>query len=110
MIRTNLSTRPFYNERPVQLVLVSIGLLALAATVFNVTRVIQLSGRDTRLIAQASRDEASAAELRRAAARDRATVDPKSLERASAEAREANDLNDRRIFSWTEVVNRFETT
>jgi len=110
MIRTNLSTRPFYNERPVQLVLVSIGLLALAATVFNVTRVIQLSGRDTRLIAQASRDEASAAELRRAAARDRATVDPKSLERASAEAREANDLIDRRIFSWTELFNRFETT
>lgn len=110
MIRTNLSTRPFYNERPVQFALLAVALVALAATVFNVTRVVQLSGRDTRLATQAARDEAAAAELRLAAARDRATVDPKALERASEDAREANDLIDRRTFSWTDLFNRFETT
>jgi Tfp pilus assembly protein PilN len=110
MIRTNLSTRPFYNERPVRLALLALAIVALAATVFNVTRVIQLSGRDTRLATQASRDEAAAQELRRAAARDRATVDPRSLERASSDAREANELIDRRTFSWTELFNRFEMT
>jgi Tfp pilus assembly protein PilN len=110
MIRTNLSTRPFYNARPVQLILVGVGLVAVAATVFNVTRVVQLSGRDTRLATQASRDEASAADLRRSAARDRATVDPKTLDRASTEAREANELIDRRTFSWTDLFNRLENT
>jgi Tfp pilus assembly protein PilN len=110
MIRNNLSTRPFYNERPVQIVLLALGLIALAATVFNVTRVIQLAGRDTQLASQAARDEAAAQELRRAATRDRGTVDLKSLERASLDAREANDLIDRRTFSWTELFNRFETT
>ena len=110
MIRTNLSTRPFYNERPVQIVLLAVGLVALAATVFNVTRVIQLAGRDTQLATQAARDEAAAQELRRAATRDRGTVDLRSLERASSDAREANDLIDRRTFSWTELFNRFETT
>ena len=110
MIRTNLSTRPFYNERPVQAVLLLVGLVVVAATMFNVTRVIQLSGRDTRLVTSASRDEASAAEFRRSAARDRSTVDPKTLERTSTQAHEANDLIDRRTFSWTDLFNRLENT
>ena len=40
----------------------------------------------------------------------RATVDPREIESASTEARQANDLIDRRTFSWTELLNRFETT
>src|SRR5262245_66070933 len=59
---------------------------------------------------QASRDETRAADLRQQAARLRATVDPRQLEFASTEARQANDLIDRRTFSWTELFNRFETT
>jgi Tfp pilus assembly protein PilN len=110
MLRTNLSTRPFYNEGAVRLVLLAAALVALAATVFNVARVIQLSRRDTQLVTQASRDEARAAELRSSAARLRATVDPRTLERASTAAREANNLIDRRIFSWTDLLNRFEAT
>ena len=110
MIRTNLSTRPFYNERPVYLVLTLIAVLVVTASVFNVTRIIQFSRRDTRLATQASRDEARAAELRTSASRLRATVDLKQIASASAEARQANDLIDRRTFSWTELFNRFETT
>ena len=109
MIRTNLSTRPFYNERAVHLVLLGAAVIALAATVFNVTRVLQLSSRDTQLATQASRDEARAGELRGLAARDRAAVDPRALDRAAAQAHEANDLIDRRTFSWTDLFNRFET-
>jgi len=110
MIRTNLATRPFYNERAVEMVLLGIALVALAATLFNLARVTQLSRRDTRLVTQAARDEARTAELKTLAARDRAAVDPKVLDRASAEARRANDLIDRRTFSWTDLFNRFETT
>jgi Tfp pilus assembly protein PilN len=110
MIRTNLSTRPFYNERIVSIWLLVALLGVVVATVFNVTRVLQYSRNDTELGIQASRDEARAAELRRSAARVRTTVDPKQIAFASLEARQANDLIDRRTFSWTELFNRFETT
>ncbi|HWF86126.1 MAG TPA: hypothetical protein VG222_14810 [Vicinamibacterales bacterium] len=110
MIRTNLSTRPFYNERAVRLWLGVLAALAVAATLFNVSRVLQYSRSDTRLASQAARDEARAADLRTTAARLRASVDPRQLDAASVEARRANSLIDRRTFSWTELLNRFETT
>jgi type IV pilus assembly protein PilN len=110
VIRTNLSTRPFYNERAVHLWLLVAALAVAAATIFNVSRVIGYSRSDTELAMQASRDEARAADLRQQASRLRATVDPRQIEFASAEARQANDLIDRRTFSWTELFNRFEST
>jgi Tfp pilus assembly protein PilN len=110
MIRTNLATRPFYNERIVSLWLLAFLLVVVVASVFNATRVLQYSRNDTELGIQASRDEARAAELRRSAQRVRTTVDPKQIASASLEARQANDLIDRRTFSWTELFNRFETT
>ena len=108
MIRTNLATRPFYNERAVHLGILLLLLIVVVASIFNVTRVVQLSRSDTRLGSQASRDEASAAERRSQAGRLRASVDPKQIEFVSVEARKANDLIDRRTFSWTELFNRFE--
>ncbi len=110
MIRTNLSTRPFYNERVVHGWMLALALAVAAATVFNVTRVIRYSSSDTRLATQAARDEAHAADLRQQAVRLRASVDPRQVDFASADARQANELIDRRTFSWTELFNRFETT
>jgi Tfp pilus assembly protein PilN len=110
VIRTNLSTKPFYNERSVQTLLLIVAVLVVAATSFNVSRVVRYSRSDTRLATQAARDEARAADLRQQAARLRASVDPKQVDFASADARQANDLIDRRTFSWTELFNQFETT
>jgi Tfp pilus assembly protein PilN len=110
MIRTNLSTRPFYNERAVHVWLFVVLLAVVAATAFNVTRVLQYSRSDTELGRQAVRDETRAQELQRQAVRQRATVDPRQIEASSAEARLANELIDRRTFSWTELFNLFETT
>jgi len=110
VIRTNLSTRPFYNERLVHIWLIAVAVAVLAATAFNVSRVLRYSRSDTRLQTQASGDESRAADLRRQAARLRASVDPKQVDFAAADARQANDLIDRRTFSWTELFNRFETT
>lgn len=110
MIRTNLATRPFYNERAVHLWLLLAAAVVVAATLFNGWRILHYSGSNTELAAQAARDEARAAQLRADAARLRATVDPRQIASVSADAREANDLIDRRTFSWTELFNRFETT
>jgi Tfp pilus assembly protein PilN len=110
VIRTNLATRPFYNERAVRLLLGALAALGLGATAFNVTEIIQLSRRDTQLRARAAGDEAQAADVTKQAARLRASVDPRVLEGASADARQANELIDRRTFSWTELLNRFEST
>ena len=110
MLRSNLSTRPFYNERAVHLWLFVFALVIVAATIFNVTSVYRYSRSDTELGVQADRDETRAADLRQQAARLRATVDPRQIEFASSEARQANNLIDRRTFSWTELFNRFEAT
>jgi Tfp pilus assembly protein PilN len=110
MLRANLATRPFYNESGLRAVFWPVAALVIAAALYDAARVIQLSGRDTSLVTQASRDEARTAELRESARRMRASVDPKGIDRATAEVRLANDLIDRRVFSWTELFNRFETT
>ena len=110
MIRTNLSSRPFYNEAAVHFWLAVVALVAVVATGLNVSRVLTYSRSDTALAVQADRDEARAADLRRSAATLRASVDAKQIDAAAAQAREANDLIDRRTFSWTELFNRFETT
>jgi Tfp pilus assembly protein PilN len=110
VIRTNLSTRPFYNEGVVHVWLLAVTVVVIAATVFNVSRVIKYSRSDTELAMQASANEARAADLRAAASHLRATIDTKQVDVASTEAREANELIDRRTFSWTDLLNRFETT
>lgn len=110
MIRTNLSTRPFYNERLVHAGLALVALVVAVFTAFNVTRVVQLSHSGTTLLTEAAADEARAAELRATAAKLRASVNAADLASSSAEAEEANSLIDRRTFSWTELLNRFETT
>ena len=69
MIRTNLSTRPFYNERAVQLVLLAAGLVVLAATPFNVMNILQLSRQDTQPATQAANDAVRARDLPVPAAR-----------------------------------------
>jgi Tfp pilus assembly protein PilN len=110
MIRTNLATRPFYNEGRVRLWLGAVALLVVLATAWNGARLLHDSRSDTALKAQAAADEARAAELRREAATLRAGVDAASLAAAAAEAGIANGLIDRRTFSWTELFNRFEAT
>ena len=110
MIRTNLSTKPFYNERSVQILLLVVAVIVVAATSFNVSRVLRYSRSDTQLATQSARDEARAADLRKQAAQLRASVDLKQVDFASADAKQANDLIDRRTFSWTDLFNRFEAT
>jgi Tfp pilus assembly protein PilN len=110
VIRGNLATRPFYNEPAVHFWVFVAALLVGAATLFNVVQMLRYSRSDTELARQAANDEARATELRAEAARLRGTVDARQIERASLEAHQANELIDRRTFSWTALWNEFEAT
>jgi Tfp pilus assembly protein PilN len=110
VIRTNLSTRPFYNEGAVRFWAAILAVVVVLATAFNVTRLLQYSRSDTELATQASRDEARTTELRATAAKLRASVDAQQIAVSSVEARTANDLIGRRTFSWTELFNHLEAT
>lgn len=110
MIRTNLATRPFYNTRAVSLWIALLGVAVAGATLVNATRVIRYVRDDSVLGQQAAQDGERAAALRAEAARLRASVDTGQVERVADEARLANDLIDRRVFSWTALFNDFERT
>ncbi len=110
MLHTNLSTRPFYNERAVQIVLAAAVLLVVAFTVFNVAQWRSLSERRAALLARVGGDERAAAELRNSAERTRRSLDRAELDRVAAAAKEANTLIDRRVFSWTGLLSSLEAT
>ncbi len=110
MLRTNLSTRPFYNERIVHLLIALAGVIVLTVTLFNVMKVIQLSRHNTELATVIGHDRSETERLTREAARIRRGIDPKELAGVAAAAREANDLIDQRTFSWTAFFNDLEAT
>jgi Tfp pilus assembly protein PilN len=110
MLRTNLSTRPFYNERAVHALLTVAGGLVLLLTIFNVYEIAVLSKEQSDLGNRASVSETRARELRAHATQIRQGLDPKQLDAISGEAREANFIIGQRLFSWTELLNRLETT
>ena len=110
MLRANLSTRPFYNERGVQLLLVLAGVIVVALTVFNISRILSLSNHNTELSSRVSSDRAEAQRLRGEAAAIRRGINQAELKTIVAAAEEANMLIDQRTFSWTEFFNHIEET
>lgn len=110
MLRTNLSTRPFYNERRVHVAAVLVALVVIGFTAWNVARLVTLSARRTELRTQIVSDENVALDLRRRAETLEKSVDALALVAAAESAREANAIIDRRTFSWTAFFNRLEET
>lgn len=108
--RINLSTRPFYNERVVHLSLALAVALVVVVSAFNLWQVYGLSGRQAELQGRISRAEATSRDFRDRATAIRRSINPRELEATVAAAREANLLIERRVFSWTDVLNQFETT
>lgn len=110
MLRGNLATRPFYNERAVQAVLtalvVGLGLLS----VFTVWQLVSLTSQQRELATRIARDEGRAAELRREAQQVRSRLDAARLEATIKATREANAVIDARTFSWTALFNVIERT
>jgi len=109
VIRTNLSTRPFYNERAVHLLIGVAAALLAALTIWNVFSVIILSRENTELASRVNREHAEAEQLTNMAREIRQKIDRTELQLVVESAREANALIDQRTFSWTAFLNRLES-
>jgi len=110
VLRANLSTRPFYNERVVHAVATVVAVLVLAVTAWQIARVVRLSRYKTELNTAINRDKGQIEYLTKEAANVRRGLDQKELALVAAEAKEANTLIEMRTFSWTQLFNQLETT
>jgi hypothetical protein len=110
VLRTNLSTRPFYNERPIHVAIGVAALLVVALTLWNIVGVVTLSRQNTVLATRVNADHAEAEQLTKMAGEIRRKIDKNELQLVVESAREANALIDQRTFSWTAFFNRLEST
>ena len=110
MLRTNLATRPFYNERAIHMVIGLAAVLLIALTAWNVYTVVTLSRANTELSARVNQDHAEAEGLRKMATDIRRKINQEELQQVVSAAREANGLIDQRTFSWTAFFNHIEST
>ena len=110
MLRTNLSTRPFYNLRAVKVTLGALGLVLVLITLVNAVQLVRLTTTEQRLGARASEAESEAQRLRAEAGRIRSQINAKELSDVAAAAQEANSIIDLRAFSWSDLFTRIETT
>jgi len=110
MLHTNLSTRPFYNTRAVRVGLIAVAVIAAGLTVFNAAELWRLQSANRELAQTLERNENEARDLRQKARTVDQSIDKSQLSLVGAAAREANSLIDRRAFSWTELLNQFQST
>lgn len=110
MLRTNFATRPFYNERIVHVVLGLVAVVVLALTAFNAARWVTLRRHHAELVSQVSGAETRATQLQAEAQRLRRSLNRAEVDAVARAATEANTLIERRTFSWTGLLGRFEST
>jgi Tfp pilus assembly protein PilN len=110
MLRTNLSTRPFYNERLVHVIAAAVAVIVAAVLVWEAARIIQLSRASTELTSAIARDRAEADRLSRQAADVRRRLNTSELQAVADRAQQANALIAQRTFSWTAFFNQIEAT
>ena len=110
MLRGNLSTRPFYNERLVTLVILLVAVVAAALTVYNATRLVALSKQRGELNAAIDSNRSQSLRIRTEAERLQKSVDRSTLNVLAASTREANTIIDARTFSWTSLFGHLEKT
>jgi type IV pilus assembly protein PilN len=110
VLRSNLSTRPFYNDRAVRAGVAAVAFVAVGLTVFNLGTIWWLRSETGDLRQRNDQNESLARDVRQKAQGIRQSLNRQELAVVQSAAREANQLIDRRAFSWTDLFNRFETT
>ncbi len=97
----NLSTRPFYNERLVTVVIAVAGAIAIGVLVFSVQQIVSLSSQRTELRGRIAQDQAATNRANVEAAAIRKSINEKTLKGLAFNTTQANRLIDERTFSWT---------
>jgi hypothetical protein len=110
MLKSNLSTRPFYNDRLVSVVIAAIAVGAVALTAFNATALRSLSAQRSDFSRKIDADAAETRRLEVRTAELHGTVDFAGMKALWNDAHEANDLIDKRTFSWTAFLGVIERT
>ena len=108
-LRTNLATRPFYNERAVNAIIGAVALVVVIATLVNVWQLIALTTKDRALVGEAAANDTRARGLRQQVTQARSGLDGERLKSVGDAVREANAIIDGRTFSWTALLNWLET-
>lgn len=108
--RTNLATRPFYNDRAVHLALAAVGLAVAAVFLAGGLRLVELSRTHRALTVRAEAAEREAAAVAAQAARHERAVPADAPEASDAAAEEVQRLIAARLFSWTAFFNVIERT
>lgn len=110
MLKGNLASRPFYNERLVTLAIVLVGVVALALAAYNASQLVSLSAERNTLRAEISSEQSEATRIADEAAALQRSVDAGTLRQLAGATREANALIDERTFSWTAFFSLIERT
>jgi hypothetical protein len=110
MLKGNLSSRPFYNERLVAMVVLGAALLGVVLTIFNITALSRLSGERAKQQAEEQQSLSEADRVRQSAQKLQQSLDQSNLRILAEATREANWLIDQRTFSWTEFLGFIEKT
>jgi Tfp pilus assembly protein PilN len=110
MLKGNISTRPFYNDRVVTVAIVVCVLMVLVVTALNVRNLLSLSSERAAIRARLQADVSEAARIRSEAEALQGRIDQVTLTRLADSAREANQLIDQRTFSWTGLLAHLEET
>lgn len=110
MVRLNLASRPFYNERLASFSLAVTAAVALVVLLVAVQEVVSLSARRTALRSGIAADDATAAAADREAIALQHAVDARALKGLAVSTQQANGLIDERTFSWTTFFGLIEET
>ena len=110
MLRTNLSSRPFYNERLTSFVIAVAGVAAVVLAVVCVQQIVSLSATRTRLNAQIESDQAASGRADTETMALQHAINNKALKGLAISTEQANALIDERTFSWTVFFGLVEKT
>ena len=108
MLKINLATRPFYNERAVHMFLVLLGTGALVLMGLAGGTIFELSKNHADITRAAEASEALVGTVTQETRSLEENVSEVELEALRVSAAEANRLIDQRVFSWTELFNVIE--
>ena len=108
MLRINLATRPFYNERPIYLCLGLLVLLGFSFIINGGLEIVKMSRLRTVFDNRMAENDHERAELSRRSVELNLAIDSTLFESLDNATGEATSLVERRLFSWTELFDRLE--